>query len=487
MTRQIKWKELICELMVVGLVALGCEKALEPDTGTQPDTETIEESKPAITPEEARSKLKELDIQYSKDSFIAYAGDGNIDIVRLFVESGMDVNVQNDEGLTALMVASYGGYSELVRFLIDSGSEHLSSALGYAAYGGHLEIMLFLSEKGGDLGITYNDFNTPLTIAAYGGHLEVVQFLVGEGYDDKRRGYDDDNEHGDWALVQAARGGHLDVVRYLVDKGFEINPTYYTGTSHGDTPLIYAAYGGHLEVVRFLVESGADIHIRTNLSGGWSRMGECSSDKGFRFLYGLYSFYDFTYRGCTAFIAAVEQGHDDVTSFLIDHWMSESGADDQGEFGVTALMFATQIGDLNKVQILIDNGADVNAETAVRFNALLLGVHSGNLEMIRLLLDLGSDVNHQTAVGSTALMFASYLGHLEVVRFLVESGADVNTLNRESFTALMSASYIGHLDIVRFLVENGADISIIDRWQQTALDRAKDNGHQEVVDYLQSL
>ena len=46
------------------------------------------------SPEEARSELSERSIPYSQRSFVTYAQDGDLDVVRLFVEAGMDVNVQ---------------------------------------------------------------------------------------------------------------------------------------------------------------------------------------------------------------------------------------------------------------------------------------------------------------------------------------------------------------------------------------------------------
>ena len=166
-------------------------------------------------------------------------------------------------------------------------------------------------------------------------------------------------------------------------------------------------------------------------------------------------------------IAATEQGHEEVAAYLIDRWMAESGADDSDEFGTTALMFAAQIGDLIRIKELIDNGADIYAETKVGFNAFLLAVHGGHLEVLRHFLELGSDINHQTAVGSTALMFASYLGDLDTVHLLLEKGADVDAQTKifqsvGGYTALMAAAYTGHLDVVRLLVENGADIDITD-------------------------
>ena len=44
--------------------------------------------------EDARSELAERGIPYSQRSFVTYAQNGDLEVVRLFVEAGLDVNVQ---------------------------------------------------------------------------------------------------------------------------------------------------------------------------------------------------------------------------------------------------------------------------------------------------------------------------------------------------------------------------------------------------------
>ena len=78
--------------------------------------------------------------------------------------------------------------------------------------------------------------------------------------------------------------------------------------------------------------------------------------------------------------------------------------------------------------------------------ALINEVRSGNLEIVQYLVENGANINAKDDdKGRTALMFASRDGHLEVVKYLVESGANINAKTDEGWTALMSASRPRHL------------------------------------------
>lgn len=45
------------------------------------------------------------------------ASHGKVDVVRLLIESGADVNIQDDDGSTALMCAAEHGYLDIVNTL----------------------------------------------------------------------------------------------------------------------------------------------------------------------------------------------------------------------------------------------------------------------------------------------------------------------------------------------------------------------------------
>ena len=460
------------------------------------------------SPEDARSELAERGIPYSQSSFVTYAQDGDLDVVRLFVEAGLDVNVQpyssssiyhiigqedveqldnlgarvlpqeGDEfNDTALMKAAGQGHIEVVRFLVEQGADlnirnqQGQNALMFAAAGGHLAVVLLLIDSRANartlLGFysygydpdTYSyeyGPDTPLMWAAYGGHLEVVQVLL-----------DDGAPSGSAAMAWAAYGGHLEVVQVLLENGGQISPR-----ESGITALMFAAYGGQLEVVRFLLGNGADIHVQTD---EWLSV---SSDVRNIYSQGI---------GPSALTLAIDQGQAEIVRLLLEHWMWEYSADGRDDYGRTALMFAAAAGDIEMAHLLLENGAPINHQTDIGTTALMYAAVEGHVEIARLLLENGALINRQTNAGITALMYAVVEGHVEMARLLLENGAPINHQTDAGITALMYAATEGHIEMVRLLVENGADIHIQDAYGNTALSLAEERGDQEVVDFLRSV
>lgn len=78
----------------------------------------------------------------------------------------------------------------------------------------------------------------------------------------------------------------------------------------------------------------------------------------------------------------------------------------------------------------------------------------GLAEVTRLLLEEGADVNAQGENYGHALQAASVNGHEAVVRLLLEKGAHVNAQGGDYGHALQAASASGHEAVVRLLLDN---------------------------------
>jgi ankyrin repeat protein len=115
-------------------------------------------------------------------------------------------------------------------------------------------------------------------------------------------------------------------------------------------------------------------------------------------------------------------------------------------------------GDVETVQRLIAAGIDLNGFArsdflAQRHTALEAAAHQGNLELIDLLIKNGAEVN---LPAGKPLHYAVQKDFLEVVKFLLDAGADVN---RQAGSPLHMAVHSGHLEILGLLLDSGADVN----------------------------
>jgi len=99
----------------------------------------------AENPSEARKELKQMDVEYTEQQFATSAGAGDMTVVKLFLNAGMNVNAG---GGAALGLAAGRGQVEMVKFLLSKGAKPTSNALQYARTRGHKEIEKILIEAG---------------------------------------------------------------------------------------------------------------------------------------------------------------------------------------------------------------------------------------------------------------------------------------------------------------------------------------------------
>lgn len=110
----------------------------------------------------------------------------------------------------------------------------------------------------------------------------------------------------------------------------------------------------------------------------------------------------------------------------------------------------------------------------------------GDIQQVQTLLEQGADVNSRAPAvddipaGITPLMFASARNHKDIVVFLIEHGANVNQKDDAGGTALIYAVWKGHKDIVAILIDKGADILITTSDGRSPLSVASDEGHTDI-------
>ncbi|KAK7939325.1 hypothetical protein WMY93_002651 [Mugilogobius chulae] len=107
-------------------------------------------------------------------------------------------------------------------------------------------------------------------------------------------------------------------------------------------------------------------------------------------------------------------------------------------------------------RLLIMAGADVDHRSDVLNNSPLLCVHAhlGHKDAVALLLDHGAQVDAQSNDGLTALGFAAAAGHLDIVTMLSQHRAKVGHADSSGRCVLVLAAQRGRLEVLRFLLKS---------------------------------
>ena len=105
---------------------------------------------------------------------------------------------------------------------------------------------------------------------------------------------------------------------------------------------------------------------------------------------------------------------------------------------------------------LIKYNFPLNAKDNDGDTALILASNQGNIEIVKLLIGAGVDLNIKNNGGGTALMWASKYNHIEIAKLLINAGANLNIKNKYDDTALIIANNNKHKKIVELLKSKGA-------------------------------
>ncbi len=165
----------------------------------------------------------------------------------------------------------------------------------------------------------------------------------------------------------------------------------------------------------------------------------------------------------------------------------DAGADPlmtNGE-GDQVLMHAAISGSGSLVAWMLSLGCDVNSQSVHNRTALHAAADAGNIEGVRVLLDAGADPDSRDARNVSPLMAALAAGREECALELIHRGADVRSSQPpQRETPLMAAAGSGAAEAVRLLLEMGADPDSRDFQGCTALMYAARSGTAEAVRLL---
>ena len=245
--------------------------------------------------------------------------------------------------------------------------------------------------------------------------------------------------HKSTPIMFAASLGHLEMVRILLEHGADVN-----GGRQYNTPLLAAL--DFPEVKLSLLEHGAQLTIFTAVAEEdveeVRRQVECD-----RSLVGARDEVDLSllHHACMRL-------RTDVIRLLVEMG-AEVNAVAAESFGIQPIHCAARHseGNAEAIILLVHHGADVNARNAYRVTPLHMAVRDRSVEGVKILLENGADANAEDrGRGSTPLRRAvANTGRggaggkkseaVEIIRLLLERGADPHHVNRNGKNLVDSA------------------------------------------------
>jgi ankyrin repeat protein len=168
-----------------------------------------------------RSDGAEVNSEIEDESRIA-RHDAHLEVMRVLLESGADVDARASTHDTVLHLAADYGDVEVLQLLVQYKTD--INARGYdddtpllaASKDGRVDAVQFLLQYGADVDAQDENNDTPLIIASERGYLEVVRLLLGNGADMHFQNVEDQT-----ALQAAKEYNHHEIAQLLLDHGAE--------------------------------------------------------------------------------------------------------------------------------------------------------------------------------------------------------------------------------------------------------------------------
>ncbi len=396
------------------------------------------------------------------------------DLAQLLLEHGADVNRRDEVNNNPLHLAMDRWMYKCARILLQHGADasvensmgktplHLLFKNDYSKGDNILDLVRLSLEHGADVNIRTTNEWTLLHAAAFWGKPETTRVLLDHGANTNA-----ENDRGETPLHLVSRGEYdsqadgVGIARLLLEHGVDV----HAQDKDHDTALHSAAFWGRLEIARVLLERDANTNAVNDR--GETPLHLVSRSK-----------YDPRKDGVR------------IVRLLLGHSVDVHAQD---KFHNIALHWAAFWGRLEIARVLLDHGANANAENdqgATPLHLVSRGKYrfqENGVGIAQLLLEHGVDVHAQDKDHDTALHSAAFWGRLEIARVLLNHGAipDVENDQRETPLHLVSRGKYDFqengVSIARLLLERGADMKAQDKDYVTPLHSARHRGRLDIA------
>lgn len=415
-----------------------------------------------------------------------------IEIGRLLLDRGANINAKNYAGNSALMYACYWAERlDFVRFLLTRGAEiNALNETGITAlhvavlYSNDDDTVQLLIDAGANLEAKEGDGKTPFSAAVPEGLSDKVRYLASAGADINAQ-----DNLGRTPVHTAVFYGRIEMLNTLIELGCNLN----IPDNNGNTPFYLAISGGRSEMVRLLYASGAVMDVPNNagmtvsdIISGWPHQGRTAWQRDVLRILGMYNLndqekllLDSHYRSATPYqINSVTAGNADVDVNAVNGY---------GENIFHLMAYGIRRGEWIKekaaiLDSLIDIGCDISMQNdkgesplhiiAAKTNCLYTDGEAINYFSARM------DVNIRDKKRDTPLHIAANQdgNSIVMIEALLQCPAIlIDAKNMNGNTPLHLAVMNGAYRLVRLLLKRGADPDIANNAKQTPRMLAQKN------------
>ena len=245
--------------------------------------------------------------------------------------------------------------------------------------------------------------------AAASGNIEAIKQHLGAGTDVDAK----ESPGGSTPLLVAATFGQVEAAKLLIEKGANVNAT----SNDGATALHGAAFFCHTEIVKLLLGKGAVVDAE-NVRGETPL--DAVTVEWSQELEGIYTWLAELWN-LHLDLERIQETRPKIAALLQEH---------QSKIGVD-IWTAARTGNIGAIKRHIAAGTDVNGtEPEGGSTPLIVAALNGQGKAADLLIENGASIDARNNDGSTALHVAAFFGHTEIVKTLLSAGADVNARNQ---------------------------------------------------------
>jgi len=162
------------------------------------------------------------------------ASNGDINVVKDLLKSGVDIDAKYKYDKTLLHQAAKKNWLDIVKYLVENGANieaidksDGNTPLHEAVVKNNICVVKYLVESGANLNAMSIMHNTPLHRAAYWNHMEIAKYLLECGADNKIKNKDFNRETACEVAYRRARdvaypGDACEIARYIESFEFEM-------------------------------------------------------------------------------------------------------------------------------------------------------------------------------------------------------------------------------------------------------------------------